>query len=35
MCIAAALTWVVYDVFLSLDREARHNFYTFFNLQEL
>ncbi|KAJ7921429.1 hypothetical protein B0H13DRAFT_2230624 [Mycena leptocephala] len=22
MCIAAALTWVVYDVFLSLDREA-------------
>ncbi|KAJ7881799.1 hypothetical protein B0H14DRAFT_3128992 [Mycena olivaceomarginata] len=29
--IAAALTWVVYDVFLDLDREARSHFYTLFN----
>ncbi|KAJ7358413.1 hypothetical protein DFH08DRAFT_932489 [Mycena albidolilacea] len=27
----AALTWVVYDVFLDLDREARSHFYTLFN----
>ncbi|KAJ7860130.1 hypothetical protein B0H13DRAFT_1901107 [Mycena leptocephala] len=31
----AALTWVVYDVCLSLDREARHDFYTVSDLQEL
>jgi hypothetical protein len=35
MYIAAALTWVVYDVCLSLDREARHDFYTVSDLQEL